>query len=117
MQIKEEQQAGIIKRVVQIASEINPEYIKYELLDLSLDELAFRLKLIADKYNCYINSWVGGNPADKNRGIAECYMAGDYVEEDEDTWELITAESEPMAIVASFKWLADRGYFVPTKTD
>ncbi len=115
MKIKTEQIAPIIKRSIQIANELTPDYINEDTYDLSVDALAFRLKLISSEYNCYINSWIGGNPLDTDRGIAECYMAGDYIEEDESTWELITAESEPIAIIASFKWLADRGYLVPEK--
>jgi len=109
--IKPEDQLRLIKRVKQILKEIDSSYIDSEDTD-NLDTLAFRLKLIISPYNCFINSWVttdyGGT-----YGCAECYNTADYIEEEDDTWELMIAESEPMVIVMSFKWLADRGYLTP----
>lgn len=57
---------------------------------------------MAYNYNCYIQSWVAGAPEDVNKGIAECYCASDYKEEDEDTWELVTAPTEPEAVIIAF---------------
>ena len=101
---------AITKRVRQIANEIDSEYIN-EYSDMSLEVLAFRLKLLAYNFNCYIQSWISGAPEDVNKGVVECYNAEDYNEENEDTWELITAPTEPEAIIVAFKWLADKQYF------
>ncbi len=101
----------LIKRVRQIANEIDADFID-EYNDMSLDGLAFRLKIIASSYNCFINSWVTRD-WESTQGVAECYCTVDYQEENEDTWELFAKDSEPLAIIFAFKWLADRGYFVP----
>jgi len=107
--MKVENTSPVIKRVRQIADEIDAGYID-EYKEMPVEVLAFRLKLLASEHNCYIKSWVY---QDKELpGIAECYCAADYEEEDEDTWELFTQETEAEAIIASFKWLADRGYFI-----
>jgi len=111
MKIAEKEISGLIKRVRQIAQEVDIDY-KGEYSVMRLDTLAFRLKILASEYNCYINSWITVDSSDRS-GIAECYRANNYVEEEEDTWELIAHESEPIAVVGAFKWLADRGYFKP----
>ncbi len=111
MEIKKETIPGLVKRVRQIAQEVDKDYVG-EYSVMRLDTLAFRLKILASDYNCYINSWVSSDMVGRG-GVAECYNTADYIEDKEDTWELITTESEPIAIVAAFKWLADRGYFAP----
>ncbi len=104
--INEEIYAPLIKRCIQIADFIQAKYSKEELLDLSLDELALRFKLIAIEFNCYIRSWV-----DANEALAEAYNAEEYSEEDDTTWGLIAAKYEAYSIIGAFKWLSDKGYF------
>ena len=95
----------IIERVRQIANEIDAGYTD-EYYDMPLEVLAFRLKLLAAKKDCYIGSWVYYPDA-----AAKCYSYGEYFEGDEDTWVEINADSEPEAIIIAFKWLADKQYF------
>ncbi len=110
MEIRKETIPGLVKRVRQIAQEVDKDYVgEYDLM--RLDSLAFRLKLIASDYHCYINSWVSVDAIGRS-GAAECYNSLYYIEDEEDTWEIISSESEPIAIIAAFKWLADRGYFI-----
>ncbi len=106
-----EEQLRLIKRVRQIAMELDSEFVN-DYMDQSLDVLAFRLKSIAIHYNCYIQSWTGAD-CEGVHGFTECYNAADYIEEEDDTWELISSDNEPLAVVTAFKWLADRGYLIP----
>jgi hypothetical protein len=105
VKLDEKTEARLIKRVRQIATEIDSEFIG-EYKEMPLDTLAFRLKVVAGDYNCYIHSWI----SDSGDAVAEVYNASDYIEEDENTWELCTSQYEPAAICIAFKWLADRQY-------
>ncbi len=106
--------AGIIKRVRQIAQEIDVDYIgEYDVM--RLDTLAFRLKLLAINYSCYMQTetTIESMETLDTIGVVECGTTLEYNEEDEETWEKVQAWSEPIAIIVAFKWLADRGYFIP----
>jgi hypothetical protein len=83
-------------------------------MDDNLDTLAFRLKALVSPYNCFISSWVNTD-CEGTHCCAECYNAEDYIEDEDDTWDLIIDESEPMAVIIAFKWLADRGYLTSEK--
>lgn len=100
---------GLVKRVRQIANELDDLYDE-DYDSMSLDTLAFRLKIVAAEYNCFINSWAGMNCDGRTSGV-ECYFAPEYDEENDATWELILGVDEPTGIITAFKWLADRGYF------
>jgi hypothetical protein len=106
MKLDEKTEAKLIKRVRQIVAELDKEFIG-EYKEMPLDTLAFRLKVVASNYNCYIHSWISGS----GDAVAEVYNATDYIEEDENTWELCSSRFEPTAICIAFKWLADKQYF------
>jgi len=91
-------------RVLQIAGEVSDiEVSRAEPNEIT----AGKLKLIAIKYNCYMNSWVTFYEC-----VAQVYEASVYNEDIDDTWELISGKTEAEAIIIGFKWLADKGYFV-----
>jgi hypothetical protein len=96
----------MLKRVRQIAGEVSNEESPEYYLQCSSLVLAFELKRIAIKYNCYIQSWVTFNDA-----CAEGYNADTRDDEDASTYCLIAAPTEPEAVVVAFLWLADRQNF------
>jgi len=100
------------KRVLQIADEVSYEHSEENpliqvLKDDSDEVIASKLKLIAIRFNCYINSWVTFY-----EGAAEVYEASVYDEDIDETWELISGKTEAEAVIIGFKWLADKGYFI-----
>ena len=96
------------KRVRQIAQEVCSMEFANSLPNMDRIELAFTLKRIAIEYNCYIRSWLTIDDAD-----AECYNIDIYNDEDDTTYGLVAAPTEPGAVIVSFLWLSDRGNFTP----
>jgi len=98
----------IEKRVRQVAREVCTLEDPPNFMECSRLILAMYLKRIAIEYNCYIQSWVTIDDA-----CSECYNAATRNEEDDTTYGLIAAPTEPGAVIVAFMWLSDKQNFTP----